>query len=159
MTLLHTPGGDVVIPCDGCTACCYADMVLLDPRQDNPKDYEIEVITRFAYPVAAIRHRPNGDCWYLERGMGCTIWHRRPSRCREFDCRVFLDLDSSRLVKQGFISRELVKAAQALDDRMKKRQCSTPDQRKIPGKAQCRRNTTQKKNRRTNKANKARSKK
>jgi Fe-S-cluster containining protein len=34
--------------------------------------------------------KENGDCMYLDRETGCTIWNRRPQVCQDFDCRNIL---------------------------------------------------------------------
>jgi Fe-S-cluster containining protein len=111
----------------------------LDPKKDDARKYEIEIVHRFAHPVAALKHKPNGECWYLDPGKGCTIWPRRPALCREFDCRVFLGLDVAPLIDKGILTREIVQAAYDLADRMQAPGKQRPrDEWKIPGKAQCR---------------------
>lgn len=58
--------------------------------------------------------KPNGDCIYLGE-HGCTIYDRRPSICREFDCRVmFLSLSRNerrQWIKSGFMGKDVFKAA------------------------------------------------
>lgn len=139
MSPYRQPIKGTILPCNGCTACCARDLVLLDPKSDDPRKYEIEIVHRFAHPVAALRHKPNGECWYLDPGKGCTIWARRPTLCREFDCRVFLGMDVTPLIDKGILPREILQAAQALDARLRASDKERPrDQWKIPGKAQCR---------------------
>lgn len=130
----------IILPCNGCTACCQRDLIFLDQKKDEFKKYEIEVTERFAHPVAVIKHKPNGDCWYLDRDKGCTIWDGRPSLCREFDCRVFLAMDPSKLIEAGVLRQEIVDAAREMAARFKSKEKRKPrDEWKIPGKAQCRR--------------------
>jgi Fe-S-cluster containining protein len=59
------------------------------------------------------RGLPNSDCVYLAEA-GCTIHHRRPQLCREFDCRaVFASLsrvERRQWIKTGFLSKEVFDA-------------------------------------------------
>lgn len=81
------------VPCDGCTACCEHDLIVLHPEcGDNPAQFET---VRIKHPLTgkrafALKRKPEGGCIYLERGVGCTIHDRRPTICREFDCRGFV---------------------------------------------------------------------
>jgi hypothetical protein len=77
----------ITVPCNGCTACCRNNLVLLMPGEgDIPEAYERQ---RIEAGVEALAHQPNGDCWYLGQN-GCTIHNRKPVRCRAFDCRRFI---------------------------------------------------------------------
>ncbi len=64
--------------------------------------------------VAGLAQRENGDCVYLGTD-GCTIYERRPSVCRGFDCRaVFLTQtrnERREWIKSGMIPREVYAAA------------------------------------------------
>jgi len=78
------------IPCDGCTACCKTDQVILRPEVgDDPAAYEVEYIASALYPgqrVPALKRDPQtGACVYLGPA-GCTIHDRAPSICRRFHC-------------------------------------------------------------------------
>lgn len=80
------------VPCNGCTACCERDMILLHPEYgDDPSQYETMEVTHpvTGKPARALRHKPEGGCVYLARGVGCTIHDRAPAICKEFDCRRF----------------------------------------------------------------------
>ena len=80
-----------IVPCNGCTACCQNDLLILHPEcGDEPADYEtMECINPVTGKSAiALKHKPEGGCIYLGSG-GCTIWDRAPAICREFDCRKF----------------------------------------------------------------------
>ena len=90
--------GDV--PCGPCRACCRSEAIALFPEDgDDVASYEHELIS---FPgigeVAVLKHKPNGDCIYLDRD-GCSIHHRRPEICRVFDCRAFY-LGMSRAERQ-----------------------------------------------------------
>jgi Fe-S-cluster containining protein len=76
------------VPCGTCNECCRGDAIFLHPEcGDIPSLYECE-----DYDGAIIlKHQPNGDCIYLDRDKGCTIHGRRPTVCREMDCRLLVD--------------------------------------------------------------------
>lgn len=78
------------IPCDGCTACCKTDQVILRPEAgDDLAFYDHEYIESALYPgrrVPALKRDPRtGHCVYL-RETGCAIHGRAPSTCRRFHC-------------------------------------------------------------------------
>ena len=101
------------VPCDGCTACCEGDMILMHPEcGDDHRRYKCEQLPDGSW---MLRHKKNGDCIYLERGKGCTIWHRRPVVCRELDCRLFLTLPNpDAWVAAGGMNPKVLKAARRL---------------------------------------------
>lgn len=71
------------VPCNGCTLCCHRDLIPLMPEfGDDPAQYETEIIAG----QLVLKRAANGDCFYLDRAKGCTIYERRPTTCREFDC-------------------------------------------------------------------------
>jgi Fe-S-cluster containining protein len=64
--------------------------------------------------VIMLKRSDNGDCVYLKDGT-CSIYERRPTICREFDCRAMF-LGQSRnqrrdWVKTGMMPREVYQAA------------------------------------------------
>ena len=73
------------VPCDGCTACCRKELVVLFPEHGDDLDAlrKHHVING----VTALDRRQNGDCVYLEE-RGCSVWEKRPAMCRAFDCRL-----------------------------------------------------------------------
>lgn len=115
------------VPCNGCTLCCRNDMLMLHPEGgDIVADYETETTVN---PVTGrvgvmLKHQSNGDCVYLSRKTGCTIYDRRPLICREFDCRRFYlkiveqtsRQERKKFVKNGLLSNEVLRAGrQRLD--------------------------------------------
>lgn len=103
---------DRVIPCNGCTACCEQELLVLH-YEDDPADFKIQCIDG----TYALAQKLNGDCFYLARGQGCTIWNRRPSRCRGLDCRAVLLLGPRAIaecIRDGLISKKQVRAARKL---------------------------------------------
>lgn len=106
----------VSVPCNGCTACCQNDMLMLHPELgDDPAQYEttpaINPVT--GKPGLMLKHKPNGGCFYLGES-GCTIHDRAPAICRKFDCRaMFVNLGAAaakRAVEAGFASQEVMDA-------------------------------------------------
>lgn len=109
------------VPCNGCTACCQRDLLILHPEMgDDPSQYEtMEVVNPITNEAAlALQHGDDGSCIYLGEN-GCTIHSRAPAICREFDCRAFyLTLlrdttrgERKRLVKSGMIGVGVLDAA------------------------------------------------
>lgn len=108
------------VPCNGCTSCCQGDMIILHPEcGDNSAEYQtVECVNPVAGKAALmLAHKPNGDCIYLERGVGCTIHGKAPTVCREFDCRrMYLKMmELSRVerrlsLKHGFLSKPIITA-------------------------------------------------
>lgn len=86
-----------IVPCNGCTECCKGDAIYMHPEcGDDARRYKTEVCQESGRTMLA--HKPNGDCVYLDRKTGCTIWERRPVVCREMDCVIFLDPELMRRV-------------------------------------------------------------
>jgi hypothetical protein len=77
---------DIEVPCNGCTLCCHKDAVRLVAGVDDFEAYQTEPHPTMKGEVM-LAHKPNGDCIYLEPGVGCSIHGMRPSQCRGMDCR------------------------------------------------------------------------
>lgn len=77
------------VPCNGCTACCHKDAIMLHPEcGDDAAQYETVPFTNpiTGTPGLMIAKKPGTmDCVYLG-DSGCTIHDRAPVICREFDC-------------------------------------------------------------------------
>lgn len=110
---------EATVPCDGCTVCCESDAVFLNPGLgDDLTQYKMEWHPQYRRLMLA--HKLNGECWYLDKDVGCTIYEARPSRCRTMDCRRFLDLSKKKkeeAVKAGILSDRILKAAKAAKER------------------------------------------
>ena len=81
-----------VVPCEGCTACCRRERVILSPEHGDVIDDYLVTPNRKGIdgPVEwMLGHQLNGDCIYLGNN-GCTIHDRAPWACRQFDCRRWL---------------------------------------------------------------------
>lgn len=80
------------VPCGSCTLCCKSEAIILHPEHgDDPGNYEtvaIEHPLKPGLPVYMIKPRDDGSlvCRYLGP-FGCSIHAKRPTICREFDCR------------------------------------------------------------------------
>ena len=71
------------VPCNGCTACCRHQIVLLsDKDEPNIAAYDYRRVGGHR----ALNNKPNGDCAHLGPD-GCTIYEKRPFVCRTYDCR------------------------------------------------------------------------
>lgn len=110
----------VVLPCNGCTACCgkHKETLLQPERGDNIStyDYEVKYYEASKRNVPMLKRKPDGSCVYLG-DRGCTIWERAPLTCQEFDCRAWfkgLTRSMRRLgVKQQTIDPEVLAAGRA----------------------------------------------
>jgi len=103
----------VELLCNGCVVCCQKDAVIIHPEKgDDIKDYRVEFF-RGRFMLA---HKKNGDCIYLDRLEGCTIYDRRPYVCGNLDCRVWLTLPSE---ISAMLQKRHFKAARGLKKRMK----------------------------------------
>lgn len=70
-----------IVPCNGCTLCCIGDTIRLLPQDKG--EYQTELC-----PIGGLMlaHKEDGSCVYMAES-GCGIHNRRPTICREFDCR------------------------------------------------------------------------
>lgn len=99
------PPDQNAIPCDGCTACCKTEQVILRPEAgDDIAAYDVEYIASALYPgklVPALkRDARTGYCVYLG-AQGCGIHGRAPWTCRRFHCaRMFKALGRLSRVKR-----------------------------------------------------------
>ncbi len=102
------------VPCNGCTACCRNQPVLLFPEHgDDPK----RLSRHYAVgPALVLEEAENGDCVYLEEG-GCSVYEYRPVMCRAFDCRKhylsFTRAERRRLVRDGASSEAVFDAGRS----------------------------------------------
>jgi len=73
-----------IVPCNGCTLCCYNDAVRLLPEDD------VSLYSTEPHPSNAgarmLAHKPNGECLYVQDN-GCSIHDIAPVLCRSADCR------------------------------------------------------------------------
>lgn len=84
-----------VVPCDGCTACCRRERVILQPEDDARLYRTVPALGPGVGPNdRMLEHRVDGTCVYLGPG-GCTIHDRAPLVCRKFDCRAWIQLGAA----------------------------------------------------------------
>ena len=79
------------VPCNGCTACCKGQRIILDMEKDCWRAYRTEPTRKGNDgPVELmLAHKPNGDCIYLAAD-GCSIHGSAPIACQQFDCRLWV---------------------------------------------------------------------
>lgn len=106
------------VPCDGCTACCRSDLIVLHPEHgDNPDDYQTQETLHplYGHKVFALIKNERGHCIYLGE-HGCTIHDRAPLICRKFDCRRWfkkLPRNTRRQLSKNPESRAIIEAGRA----------------------------------------------
>lgn len=106
----------VDVPCNGCTACCQSDLIMLKPEYgDDPDLYDtMPMINPMTGAKGlALKHKPEGGCIYLGE-TGCTIHGHAPFICRTFDCRRFVKnlsrADRRRYVRLGLLGKDVIEA-------------------------------------------------
>ena len=83
------PGGPPAsVPCGSCTVCCrsYDEIYVGADDAIAPAD-----TTRTDDGRTVLRRQADGACIYLVNER-CTIYNRRPTACRSYDCRAVLVL-------------------------------------------------------------------
>ena len=96
--------------------CCKGDTIALFPDYgDDPAIYQTQEVGRLPSgdPILALKHKPNGDCVYLDEidGVGrCSVYQQRPVVCRSYDCGQHYANTSRaerrRMVREGVASAE-----------------------------------------------------
>lgn len=81
------PEADRAVPCAGCTACCYAAHILVDPQREPPERLAKLDTVPTADGRLELRKRGDGACVHLG-AHGCSVHADRPTMCRTYDCRV-----------------------------------------------------------------------
>jgi Fe-S-cluster containining protein len=110
-------------PCADCTLCCQGDAIILQPEDDIGSyitSREIVALPSGEQVKTVLLHKDNGDCIYLDRKTGCTIHHRKPLRCQQFDCKHLLKYSKSKrkqMIRAGNLKAEILQAAR---ERMKR---------------------------------------
>ena len=93
------------VPCNGCTACCRGQDVILSPENgDHLEDYDavykgsdrlwrLKLVDgeRLGFPGEQV-------CVYLTAN-GCGIHDRAPWACRQFDCRRWLNREPEAMIE------------------------------------------------------------
>ncbi len=73
------------VNCNGCTACCKHDKIILGAEDDRSAyKYHNEWANAKQYDV--LDRKSNGDCVYLSES-GCSIHENAPGICKRMDCR------------------------------------------------------------------------
>jgi Fe-S-cluster containining protein len=71
------------VPCGKCVTCCQRVLIFLCPSDIFFK-YKTKNLSK---GITVLQQKENGDCIYLKRNFGCTIYQNRPLLCQHFDCR------------------------------------------------------------------------
>lgn len=81
------------LPCNGCTACCYGMVVVIDPTTDpepvrayGADNLRLVDLKRTGRYQIALGQKKDGSCVFLT-DKGCGVYEKRPSVCKAFDCR------------------------------------------------------------------------
>ena len=74
------------VPCNGCTACCKGQRIILTADDDKNR-YAVTPTIRGndGETQWMLQHKSNGTCVYLGSN-GCTIHGMAPKACCDFDC-------------------------------------------------------------------------
>jgi uncharacterized protein len=76
-----------LVPCAGCSACCYYEGIVVDQKRDRRRlPHLLTEWNRDGELV--LQRRADGACVHLGE-QGRTVYEHRPAVCRAFDCRVF----------------------------------------------------------------------
>ncbi len=107
-----------IIPCDRCTFCCQGDAIYLHPEWGgNSSDFDtVEYRGR-----VILKHKENGDCIYLDRNIGCTIWGKHPKICQGLDCRNWSSVPKKQrpeLIEKGLITKQHFVIAKKMKKKM-----------------------------------------
>ena len=100
----------VDVPCGTCTLCCQILSPYLTPEEVNSGLYPISLVSPTpdllardpqVGPVVTMFKNPQGGCSMFQDGK-CTIYDRRPSACRKFDCRKGHHVKTNAVAKEKF---------------------------------------------------------
>lgn len=100
------------LKCGTCTVCCQGDLIFLKPG-DDIRLYKTTMIEG----KIILQHKPNGDCIYLDRG--CSIYDKRPTVCRDLDCRKVYKKAKRNPQYLKFLQADFMKAAKRAIKRSK----------------------------------------
>jgi len=73
-----------MIECNGCTACCHKDVVVLTNAEARRLRSHVERHNGRKFRV--LDRREDGGCVYLNES-GCSIHDEAPGICKRMDCR------------------------------------------------------------------------
>ena len=84
-----------ILKCEGCTQCCRGPDRLLPIDPSQAEMYEVQMVRFGTGYLTVLAMKENSDCIYLQEN-GCSIWHRRPIECRQYDCRQHMKIKTER---------------------------------------------------------------
>jgi Putative zinc- or iron-chelating domain len=77
------------VPCAGCTQCCHAPWIRVDPSVERQEDLDhLDIVSDPGQGGPMLRKAANGACVHLGP-KGCSVYEHRPRACRMYDCRLF----------------------------------------------------------------------
>lgn len=79
------------VPCNGCTMCCKSAKLALVIHNPNEAQFYNTFINDSG--EHEIVRKQNGECIYLRTNY-CSIYEKRPTLCKEFDCRGYAIMNS-----------------------------------------------------------------
>ncbi len=87
------PGGNIDVPCGGCTACCTSSYFIHISSRETATISKIPRELMFPAPGLpkgnmVLGFDRTGRC-PMFIGSGCSIYDSRPETCRTYDCRIF----------------------------------------------------------------------
>lgn len=81
------------VKCNGCSTCCYSQFINIFPERETPETLAVldlipmpERLNPLEYGPLQIRKKADGSCVHLGAN-GCSVYHNRPTTCRQYDCR------------------------------------------------------------------------
>jgi len=128
---------DAIVPCGTCHACCHSPVEIRPDWGDNPDDYEHGIYVDTSAPNSMALFTLNmvgGACYALKNGR-CSIWAKRPSICRSFDCRkiflMYTKEERRELVAKKYFVRAIMDAGRNRADTLEGGQAIRAAARKI----------------------------
>lgn len=88
--IVETGAPESDVPCQSvnCTECCERLAPFLTEEEFNSGQYLYTFVNAGDTDKPAIAvPRTDAGCVYLSHDKKCTIYERRPTSCRQFDCR------------------------------------------------------------------------
>jgi len=88
LVLLDNIAKNDPVPCNGCTACCRGNQAVCLREGDDPEAYGQNLNWENCHGTMqlTLKRQKSGDCNFLVLGA-CSIYAKRPTVCRRFDCR------------------------------------------------------------------------
>ena len=99
------------VPCNGCFLCCQTESKVVVLPEEDASQYEVN----YEGSVPFLKKQANGDCYYLDREVGCTIQDRKPRMCKVYDCAGVLKAYGWHEAKKHISKKVMRRAKELLD--------------------------------------------